>query len=64
MPLILEQTLIHISFTVRLNLELGMRIIRLHLVEILKDETVGASERFLSFFKFIYFSIKDLRMLN
>ena len=41
-----------------------MRIVRLHLVEILKDETVGASERFLSFFKFIYVSIKDLRMLN
>ena len=39
-----------------------MEIVILHLAEALKDQTADASNM-LSFFKFIYISLKDLRML-
>ena len=60
---ILEQTIIHTSFTGSSNSGWGVGIVRLHLTEALKDQTADASNCSLSLFKLIYISVKDLRML-
>ena len=57
------ETMIHTSYTGSLNSGWGMGIIRLHLAEALKDQTTDVSNSFLSLFKLIYISVKDLRML-